>query len=237
MVLKLYLTIDDSPSPYTYKKVDFLKQHDIPTLFYCRGEFIAQHPDQVIYAIQKGFRIGNHSYTHPYFSKIPLSDCFDEILKTQELISQCYTKARITEPSKIIRLPFGDRGAGTKAQKPTTLEDTQKVDKIQKFLHDHDYHRVAFEEVEKNLINDQSPLSPKFVDSYWTLDSQDYKQRFIANKDLYLESFIQLIEGAEGAHILLLHDFENNHALFEDAMGFLLTQDVQFLQPKIDTNE
>jgi len=57
-----YLTIDDSPSKFTKNKVDFLKKNNIKAIFYCRGEFIKGNMNAVIYAIEKGFLIGNHSY-------------------------------------------------------------------------------------------------------------------------------------------------------------------------------
>ena len=91
MTIKLYLTIDDSPSMHMDKKVAFLKSKNIPAIFYARGEYIKKYPEQIVNAIKNGFLIGNHSYTHPYFSEIRIEECFDEILKTEKLINKCLT--------------------------------------------------------------------------------------------------------------------------------------------------
>lgn len=152
---KVYLTIDDSPSVHMGKKVDFLSTRNIPALFYAHGEHIVKHPDQIINAINNGFLIGNHSYSHRYFSKITLSECIDEIAQTEQLIKDCYQIAGKERPYKIIRLPFGDRGAGANAQ------EQQKVDSIQSFLKANKFKQFNFE---KN--------SP-YIDAYWDWDTKD----------------------------------------------------------------
>ena len=108
----IYLTIDDAPSSHLTDKINFLSEHHIPAIFFCRGEFLEKNKLLVINAIQKGFIIGNHSYTHPYFLQTPLDVIYEEIQKTEDLIDECYLQAHVKRPYKLIRLPFGDRGAG-----------------------------------------------------------------------------------------------------------------------------
>lgn len=93
MINKVYWTIDDSPSIHMDKKVSFLKKNNVPAIFYARGEFIKKRPEQITNAIQQGFLIGNHSYTHPYFSKISIHQFLDEIVRTEELIDASYQSA------------------------------------------------------------------------------------------------------------------------------------------------
>lgn len=81
-----YLTIDDSPSKDMKSKVDYLLAKSIPAIWFCRGEFMEQHLPHVTYAIENGFIIGNHSYTHPYFSTLSLAQCAQEISKTEQMI-------------------------------------------------------------------------------------------------------------------------------------------------------
>lgn len=80
--LDIYLTIDDGPSQHTHKKVDYLKKHNIPAIWYARGEHIERYPDQLMYAITNGFLVGNHSYSHPYFSNISLEECIAQLILT-----------------------------------------------------------------------------------------------------------------------------------------------------------
>lgn len=222
MTKNIYLTIDDAPSKYMEKKVELLLKHHIPALFFCRGECIALHKEYVVEAIQKGFLIGNHSYTHPYFSQIPLEQCFEEILKTEALIDNCYHQANIERPCKVIRLPFGDRGAGKHAREAVLDEEKEKVFQIQSFMKE-----VGFVPLDKNH---------KHIDAYWDWDAQDYKSKWIQHPDEYvqqLESFWQ--NSKQETHTLLVHDFDHTHHLFERTLQFLMSKNCQFLNTVISS--
>lgn len=203
MIKKVYLTIDDSPSMHMDKKVDFLVQHKIPAVFFCRGEFIQKHIYKVVKTIQNGFLIGNHSYSHPYFSAISLEQCFEEILKTEDLIEKCYLRANIKRPKKIIRLPFGDRGG-------------DKEQAIQDFLISQGFEPITFD-------------GQTSIDTPWTWDSLDYKNKMMQNPDLYLQNLENYFQQSEREdEIILLHDFDHNHQLFDITMEFLLNKNVEF---------
>lgn len=218
---KIYLTIDDSPSIHMDKKVSFLKKHNIPAIFYARGEHIAAHTDQIINAIQHGFLIGNHSYSHPHFSQISFNQCTSEILKTEKLIQECYKLANKVRPCKIIRLPYGDRGVGENAKTAQSQEEQSKVKAIQDFLKENDFVALNFQ-------------SDHFIDAHWDWDTQDYKRKHISDEKLYLDK----IKTFFGQHqketaILLLHDFDNNNHLFKPSMQFLLDQKIEFLNYQV----
>ncbi len=199
----IYLTIDDSPSMHMDEKVNFLIEQKIPAVFFCRGEFIQKHIDKVVRAIQHGFLIGNHSYSHPYFSAISLEECFDEILKTEELIEKCYLKANINRQKKVIRLPFGDRGGN-------------KEHEIQDFLISQGFEPITFG-------------GQTSIDTPWTWDTLDYKKKMIQNPDLYLQNLENCFQQSEREdEIILLHDFDHNHKLFEITIAFLLNKNVKF---------
>ena len=53
-----YLTIDDAPTEDFIRKVNYLKSVNVPAIFFCRGDRLEQRPDDLIYAIQQGFIIG-----------------------------------------------------------------------------------------------------------------------------------------------------------------------------------
>ncbi len=219
-IKSIYLTIDDSPSKTMGRKLEFLSKHKIPAVFFCRGEFIPLYKNYVVTAIQQNYLIGNHSYTHPYFSHLPLTQCIDEILETENLIEECYQDAGKHRPCKVIRLPFGDRGAGEHAKKATSDEDKDKVEKIQIFLKGLDFIPLKC-----------SPIkSSKFVDTYWDWDAKDYKARFIQDSEKYLNELKKFWDHAQQeTYTLLIHDFDNNHHLFEMTLDFLLRKRVTFL--------
>lgn len=216
---KIYLTIDDAPSGHMKKKIDFLYDHHIPAIFFCRGNAILEHKEYVIEAIKKGFLIGNHSFSHPFFSQISLEECYQEIRKAEQLIDECYKEAGIARPVKIVRLPYGDRGAGDFARLPQTEQEKTKVTAIQDFLADQGFSKVNFRGFQDDAI-----------DAFWTWDTQDYKKRFIENGYEYMNAFQSYFCASNREiEILLLHDFDNNHHLFEQAMQFLQEQKVEFL--------
>lgn len=209
----VYLTIDDAPSSHLPKKIALLKQRNIPALFFCRGESIVLHKKAVVEAIQQGFWIGNHSFSHPKFSTISLEACLEEILKTEELIEDCYRLAGIKRPHKLIRFPFGDRGENA--------AEKERVQQLQTFLKKQKFVPLKFKH--------KSPDG--FVDAQWEWDTKDYKKIVQQNP---LE-FLALLEEhwqktSAKVEVLLLHDFEENHALFEITLDFLQRKNISFLE-------
>ena len=62
---------------------------------------LEKDPEPVIEAIQQGFIIGNHSYSHPNFSKISTSKCIEEIDRTDQIIDDLYKQASVERPIKL----------------------------------------------------------------------------------------------------------------------------------------
>lgn len=122
MARDAYLTIDDSPTRETDALVDFLVAHDIPATLFCIGgaykdmhiqcEGMEQNPGPILRAIEKGFLIGNHTYTHRRSSELSFADVVTEIEQTERMIDALYRQAGKTRPAKIMRFPHIDRGAG-----------------------------------------------------------------------------------------------------------------------------
>ena len=215
---KIWLTIDDAPSLHMKTKVDYLKKQGIPALFYVRGSFAATYPEQVIYAIKQGFLIGNHSYTHPYFSDCSLQTCKKEIQETEKIIDVCYQKAGIDRSYKLIRLPFADRGAGGHAAQAKTLEQEQKVAQIQDVLKASGFIQPSFAHKDS------------FIDTFWDWDTQDYKKKHIEDPRTYEACLQKSYDACQGdGAILLVHDFAHNHHLFELTMHFLQDKEVEFM--------
>jgi len=219
MITKIYLTIDDAPSMHMDKKVSFLKERNIPAIFYVRGEYVEKHCSRVVNAINNGFLIGNHSYSHPYFSQITLEQCFQEILRTEQLIDQCYDVAQKRRPLKIVRLPFGDRGAGPNAKIAKDNHEEMRVQAIQNFLCTQNFTSINF-----------YGAADGFIDSYWDWDTEDYKAKHIADVNLYLNKMQDFFDSyTTDTAVILLHDFDNNQHLFEVSMEFLLSKRIHFL--------
>lgn len=62
---KIALTFDDGPDPEATKKiVDTLVEAGTPATFFLIGQHILVHPDLARYVVEKGFTVGNHTFTH-----------------------------------------------------------------------------------------------------------------------------------------------------------------------------
>ena len=65
--------------------------------------------DLAKYALEHGHDLGNHSYTHPWFSYQSIEKAKEQIEKTRELIEKAYAQCGKTAPL-FFRFPFGDNG-------------------------------------------------------------------------------------------------------------------------------
>lgn len=102
-----YLTIDDCPSKDFLKKIDYLEKHKIPAILFCTGNLITEElENDIITAIKKGFIIGNHSWSHYDFTTLSKEEIKEEIIKTDELISQLYNRAGVDQTVKYFRFPY-----------------------------------------------------------------------------------------------------------------------------------
>lgn len=61
----VYLTFDDGPIPeITPWVLDILDKYDIKATFFMVGDNIRKHPDEFRMVVEKGHRIGNHTFNH-----------------------------------------------------------------------------------------------------------------------------------------------------------------------------
>lgn len=122
MTKRAYLTIDDSPTTHTDMLTDWLVARDVPAVIFAIGsnytdmhlhcEGMVQNPDPVRHAIEKGFVIGNHTYTHRRSSELSFEDVVREIEQTETLIDDLYRQTGKSRTHKLIRFPHIDRGCG-----------------------------------------------------------------------------------------------------------------------------
>lgn len=103
-VKQIALTFDDVPDPrFTPKILDVLKRYNVKATFFLVGSRAAKHPALVRRIVREGHSIGNHSYSHPQFSKLDLQSFRKQILRSEETISGI-TGIR----PRLIRPPYGD---------------------------------------------------------------------------------------------------------------------------------
>lgn len=249
----IYLTIDDGPSPDTKNKVDYLVANNIPAIFFCTGEHMEKYPEAVIYAIQKGFIIGNNGYKPQRASELGYRKTTEEIIKTEKIINELYEKSGIKRPIKVFRFPYGDKGNRTDYfnQPKNNAHEIIVKNNLQLFLKRHGFKQPAFENItydyykNKNLSTD--------ADVAWTYDTCDYalrnQQRQQSLKLFSLEDLLKRMDENNpklglglnrslSNEIVLMHDFENLTNLFQPLIEKLKSKGFIFALPPINnTNQ
>ena len=98
------LTFDDgSDGKNSAKILQILKSNNIKATFFITGKAAENHPQSIKAIVMAGHDIGNHSYSHPDFTKISAPQIKTELDKTEAIIKKATGKT--TKP--YFRAPFG----------------------------------------------------------------------------------------------------------------------------------
>lgn len=185
-----------------------------------------------VYAIKKGFIIGNHSYNHPHFTKLKTHEAFQQIKRTDELIDEAYKMAGVKRPGKIFRFPYLERGKG------------EKKKRFQKILKDLGYSQPKFEGVTYRWYK-RKGLN-KCIDVDCTYDTMDWAT--IEKKPIYeIKGLKEVLarmdenvpEGGRGLNhprsneIIMMHDFEQTAKMFVPMIEKLLAKGLKFKLPRL----
>ncbi|WP_074035044.1 LysM peptidoglycan-binding domain-containing protein [Exiguobacterium profundum] len=98
------LTFDDgADGANTNKILDKKTKNNVKATFFLTGSGANNHPQYIKNIAAKGHQLGNHSYTHPDFTKLTATQMKSELDRTEALIKSLTGKT--TKP--IFRAPFG----------------------------------------------------------------------------------------------------------------------------------
>ena len=226
---KAYLTIDDVTSNITPYIIDGLEKRNIKPVLFSTGANLLAYWEEGKYALKKGAIVGNHSYSHPYFSKLSLEECYLEILKQEELLDRLYNEAGVVRERKNFRFPYGDKGGLNKL-------------KIQDFL-----IKLGFSKLDDRIINGEWYIENNHkndIDVYWNFDFTEYlindektydinkcKKR-LKNRDLIDGDYL-LDEDSRG--IILIHDHPRVQEIEKDyffqLLDYAISEGINFLEP------
>ena len=96
----VYLTFDDGPTPeVTSWVLDLLDEENVLATFFCLGKNVEAHPTLFKDLVQRGHRIGNHSYSHRQSFQT----------STHIYVADVENAAKFIE-SKLFRPPYGQLG-------------------------------------------------------------------------------------------------------------------------------
>lgn len=109
---KVALTFDIEIDDTTlYAILDILRPRGLHGTFFVTGSWVRRYPDAARAIVNEGHEIGNHSLTHPFFSRIGLDGVSAELEKTEQLVKE--TTGASTHP--YFRFPYGDATAQSSA--------------------------------------------------------------------------------------------------------------------------
>lgn len=225
-----YLTIDDGPSKNTKKILDYLLEKDIIPVMFFWGERVEEAREHAIYAIQKGAYIGNHTYSHPYFSKISLEQCIEEIERQEEVINALFKEAGVKREVKIFRFPYGDKGGENRAA-------------LQEYLASHGFCRLDCSPITYDWFFEEK--LDKDYDTFWTFDYEEYRLHFDStfSYPMVMEHIADpkpanggSLQDPDAHHIILIHDHDYTEELvpgyFQEIIDRTLDAGITFVKPK-----
>ncbi|MBK9925356.1 MAG: polysaccharide deacetylase family protein [Anaerolineales bacterium] len=245
-----YLTIDDAPSRDFTAKMEFLYGHKIPAIFFCEGRFIQQRKEAVCTAIERGFVIGNHAFSHPHFSDRSVEECKQEIQKTDELIESVYRLAGVEWSAKYFRFPYFDSGgdeSGTayesKWNRPASewfqYSRKERRDELQQYLRELGYRQPRFEGInpkyfDTNLLADVDVRCTYDQAEYWLNEATapwglSEEAVILARIEEDLPYDGRSLNCKDTVDIILVHDHEKTTALFYRIIERYMEKGIQFL--------
>lgn len=104
------LAIDDGPTDLTPQLLDHLERGGHRAVLFILGCNVAGREAILADAVRRGFALGNHSFSHPYFSSLGLAEARTELETTEALIEGIYRQAGRPRPGKWFRFPYLDTG-------------------------------------------------------------------------------------------------------------------------------
>jgi peptidoglycan/xylan/chitin deacetylase (PgdA/CDA1 family) len=243
MAKTVYLTIDDAPSLDFLNKLDFLDAKGIRALWFCQGNYMEQRPEMVLEAIRRGHIIGNHAYSHPHFSDLPLDQCYAEIRATHAVIDELYQRSGVTRPHTFFRFPYGDKGMKVNEYTDTPEGDGKvRRDAIQAYLRKLGYVQPSFADVTYQYF--RASLLASEADWLWTYDTHDWAlnaadpphginslERLLARMDEDVPEGWRGLNYAGSADIVLMHDFAWNGDVFVAEVERLIAKGIAFKLP------
>lgn len=246
MTKNAILTIDDGPSLNRKKRIEFLNKLGIQAIWFSTGVDIEKEKELTADCISAGHILANHSYSHTPYVNLSLQECFDDINRADELISEIYQKSGFVQKHKFFRFPFGDKGGGLIFELPNasyTGVALERKNAIQKHLKDLGYSRYIQDEhnIKHHVWYDNQHQND--LDWFWTYDSFDYEavdpktwtgdpNRYhipldAADTDDHESGFT--LHNHESTDVILMHDTPPTEEIFEILIHKYLDLGVNFL--------
>ncbi|MDR0897302.1 MAG: polysaccharide deacetylase family protein [Oscillospiraceae bacterium] len=101
----IYLTVDDTPGPYTMELLAVLHNIGVPATFFIVGAYARQYPLFVRAIYQQGHGLANHSYTHNEdYLTASYRACLNDFKRCETAVAEALG---FFLPLKLLRVPYG----------------------------------------------------------------------------------------------------------------------------------
>ncbi len=85
----VYLTFDDGPIPeVTPWVLDVLDKYDVKATFFMVGDNVRKHPDMFSLVVERGHRVGNHTFNHIRGFEYSAADYMENAQKTVDIMTR-----------------------------------------------------------------------------------------------------------------------------------------------------
>ena len=224
------LTIDDVASVNTPAIVDYLNSQNITAVMFAVGKNVEEHYDNAIYALQHGMILGNHTYSHPFMSKISFEEAKEEIEKNEKILDKLYKDAEVERKYRPFRFPYGDKGGDNK-------------DALQKYFRDNGFSKLKDTQIPFEWWKTEGICEA--IDTLWTFDLAEYNIRKgsgFTEEDVYkrIDDYYPIYGGSlfkdGNSHIFLLHAHDETEAMvneyYKKFICYLRDRGIEFLKPE-----
>lgn len=145
------MTFDDGPHPtLTPLLLDILKARDIRATFYVIGRNAARYPDILKRMVDEGHEIGNHTWSHPFLSRLGSDGVYRELDRTSDAVYKAVQRIPVT-----LRPPYG---ALTGAQS-AMVHKNRDMPTIMWSVDTEDWRRPGSDVVANRMIDMSAPGS------------------------------------------------------------------------------
>lgn len=101
---RIALTFDDGPDDrFTPQVLDTLAAHGVRATFFVLGKKAEAHPEVLRRIVREGHELGNHSFSHPLFTKMTVEQFTGQIEQAETVIRQLGGYS-----PRLIRPPYGE---------------------------------------------------------------------------------------------------------------------------------
>lgn len=145
----LAMTFDDGPHPVnTPRLLDMLKSRKIKATFYCIGWRVNKWPQIVQRIMAEGHEVGNHTYKHPFLTKLGPRGVLYEMDSTTSAIHKATGRLPLT-----MRPPYG----AFSAKQRTMLHDARALPTILWSVDPADWRRPGASVVASRIVKNAHP--------------------------------------------------------------------------------